>query len=315
MIRRLLPLGVMSAALLAAPAAQASVTLGQTQYNFNCGSAGYTLVQDAIGPDPAYTVPAGGGVLTSWSHQANADGTAVLRLKVYHRTLDPTMFTAVGESAPTPVLTPNTLNTFPTRIPVQGGDILGLSVLLGGAPACVFTTASAGDTIRQGDGDAAVNTVQTFGIGPVSQNRVNASAVLEPDADHDGYGDETQDKCVGTAGTFNGCPSTVAIDKLQQRGAKPKVTVTATVPGAGTLAAGSANDASLASASGKTSLKAVSKIISSTPQQQVTLVLKLTKSAKKKLADKGKLKTQVKVVYTPPGGPSSSQVGKVKLKT
>ena len=29
---------------------------------------------------------------------------------------------------------------------------------------------------------------------------------VEPDADLDGFGDETQDKCQGTAGTNAGCP-------------------------------------------------------------------------------------------------------------
>jgi len=37
-------------------------------------------------------------------------------------------------------------------------------------------------------------------------NRVEISARLEPDIDHDGFGDETQDKCLGLAGSQNGCP-------------------------------------------------------------------------------------------------------------
>ena len=41
-------------------------------------------------------MPSGGGVLTSWSHQANADTITTLRLKVYLPTADPSKFTAVG---------------------------------------------------------------------------------------------------------------------------------------------------------------------------------------------------------------------------
>jgi hypothetical protein len=107
----------------------------------------------------------------------------------------------------------------------------------------------------------------------------------------------------------------VTLDSAKQKGKKPKIKVTTTVPGAGTLQAGSANDASLASASGGTSLKAVSQAITATSRQQLILTLKLTKSARKKLASKGRLKTQVKVVYTPTGGPPGSQTRKVKLKS
>jgi hypothetical protein len=36
---------------------------------------------------------------------------------------------------------------------------------------------------------------------------VNVSANLEPDSDNDGFGDETQDHCLGVPGPENGCPS------------------------------------------------------------------------------------------------------------
>jgi ABC-type Na+ efflux pump permease subunit len=103
------------------------------------------------------------------------------------------------------------------------------------------------------------------------------------------------------------------LDKLKQKGTKVKVT--ATVPGAGTVKAGSPSDPSLArvSAVAKKSLKPVSQTVTSTSTQQVVLTLKLTKSAKRKLASKGKLKVKVKVIYTPSGGPSGSQTKTVKL--
>ncbi|MGA9372098.1 MAG: hypothetical protein WBV53_09655 [Solirubrobacterales bacterium] len=45
------------------------------------------------------------------------------------------------------------------------------------------------------------------------------------------------------------------------------------------------------------------------------LVLKLTKGAKKKLRRKAKLGLKLRVVYRPSGGPPSSQIRKVKLKS
>ena len=35
---------------------------------------------------------------------------------------------------------------------------------------------------------------------------IDISATLEPDADNDGFGDESQDQCLGQAGGSNGCP-------------------------------------------------------------------------------------------------------------
>jgi hypothetical protein len=144
--------------------------------------------------------------------------------------------------------------------------------------------------------------------------RLNAQAVVEPDTDRDVFGDETQDKCVGTPGTANGCPSTVTIDGLKQKG-DTKVRVTATVPGAGALKVGAASDPALASAAAKKTLKPKSLNLTAITKQQLTLKLKLTKSAIRKLDDKGKLKLKVKAVYTPSGGPPGSQTKKKKLKS
>ena len=133
--------------------------------------------------------------------------------------------------------------------------------------------------------------------------RVNVSATLEPDPDLDGVGDESQDKCLGTAGSASGCPSTVVIDKLKQKGRKPKLKLSATVPGAGSLRAAA------------TRLKPVTRTLNSITTHQVVVILKLTKSARSKLARAGKLKVKVKVRYTPPGGPAGTAIGKAQLKS
>jgi hypothetical protein len=149
-------------------------------------------------------------------------------------------------------------------------------------------------------------------FSPILRSAARSGSV-EPDSDSDGFGDETQDKCLGTAGTANGCPSAVTIDRLKQKG-DTRVKVTATVPGPGTLKVGSASDPALASEAAR-GLKAVTQTLSSTSKQQVSLRLKLTKSAIRSLKDAGKLKLKVKAVYTPPGGPAGSQTKKKMLKS
>jgi len=101
--------------------------------------------------------------------------------------------------------------------------------------------------------------------------------------------------------------------KSKKRG---KLEVTATLPNAGTLVAGDVNDATVAAAAGKTKAKA--KLRHATAQiaaaGPATLLIKPTKSARRSLAQKGSLKTKLKLVFTPTGGGPSVQVLKVKLK-
>jgi hypothetical protein len=296
---------VAAAALIAMnpPPTGAAVTIGQTfTPNSTCGGDTFfqqaSLTQQYSAPSP--------GVITTWAFQADA-APPPLKFKV-GRPVGGNDYTIVAESAGVNP-TPDILNTYLTRISVQAGDQIGFFAGLG---ACADQDALAGNMITFFNADLSPGVTATF--AQEDERLIDVSAILEPDADNDGFGDETQDKCVGTAGAFNGCPNALTLGKVKQKGTKPKVKVTATVPGAGTLSAGSPNDPVLAAAAAK-SLKPVTQTLTSTRSQTVNLTLKLTKSAKRKLADKEKLKLQVKLVYTPPGGPPGSQQKKAKLRT
>ncbi len=165
---------------------------------------------------------------------------------------------------------------------------------------------------------------ETFSTNAFNGVIVDLSAQLEPDADRDVFGDETQDNCVGAAGAVNGCPSTITIDGVSQLG-KKFVKVTATVPGQGKASAGAANDPTVLAAAAKKKRKKrkkkptipltpASQTVSAKSPQKVVLTLALTKSAKGKLKNKGKLTVQVKATYTPTGGPTASQFSQATLK-
>jgi hypothetical protein len=224
-----------------------------------------------------------------------------------------TFYTAVQKD---PIVRPiaiNTLNTFTVQIPMQAGDVLGLFApggQPGGLTSCAFNLA--GQTLR------ASSTLGEPPIGtPVDYNlqfatTLNASAEFHPDADGDFFDDGSADNCVGTPGAFGGCPSTVTLGAATAK--KGKVSLTATVPGVGTLRAGAANDATLASTAKGASLKQVSLTLSANTQQAVPLTLPLTKRAKQRLAQKGKLKVTVKAAYTPLGGPPGTAIAQAKFK-
>jgi hypothetical protein len=288
--------------------AGAAVKLGETfEPTGNCSPR--TRLQTTF-PGAQYAAPFA-GVITSWSFQSSSGGgESPLRLKV-GRSAGGDSFTIVGESETQPIPDLDAFFTFPVRISVQAGDVIGTSAL----PPSVFlcTRSAMGFVVHQGPFGEDLAVGNTAPFTPVNDQQLDVSATLEPDSDSDGFGDETQDKCVGTPGTANGCPSEVSIDKLQQKG-DTRLKVTATVPGAGTVLVGSASDPALATEAAR-SLKAVTRTISSTTKQQVTLKLKLTKSAIARLRDSGRLKLRVKAVYTPPGGPAGSQTKKKKLKS
>jgi len=63
--------------------AGAATQLGHTDFPVECFDSGYSVVQTAVAHGDGYAVPAGGGVITSWSVRANDDPDAVLQLRVF----------------------------------------------------------------------------------------------------------------------------------------------------------------------------------------------------------------------------------------
>jgi hypothetical protein len=292
--------------------ASATEVLGAVSDAGACSDdASYVAESVASGPDYIADAP---GVVTTYSMTASSD-LATTRLLVLQPGVG-TTYTLLQEDAARTQTASNAVNTqTDVHLPIAAGQTIGIFV-----PAqainegwCLDFTGNALDRYRDFSGEPPLNSSSAFSAHP-DDIRLNLAATVEPDADNDRYGDETQDSCLGSAGASTGCPSTVAIDQLGQKGRKAKVTATVSVPGQGTLTVGSPTDPALAAAA-KKSLNAVTTTLTVKTKQQVTLTLKLTKSAKRKLAQKGKLKTQVKAVYTPPGGPPTTAQGKVKLRT
>jgi hypothetical protein len=102
---------------------------------------------------------------------------------------------------------PNAGSPAPVRFPIQAGDLLGDT---GSTMAsCTFLSPPLPDKISQTGADTAVdpNTSVLF-QAPQDSRRVDIAAVIEADADHDGFGDETQDLCPTNAATQGACPAT-----------------------------------------------------------------------------------------------------------
>ena len=204
--------------LAGAPAASAWITVGGTPPTSSavtadsCEPGTYAVTATAV--PPRYEIP-GDGVLTSWRTFATISANVgPQRLKVL-TPASATTFKVVGASAYASsfATVDNAVLSFPARIPVLAGDLLALGVGPTSAtqsrPHCLFSGFAGGQWLLRLGGDDPVNAAAllTWGALPaVPQTRVSVSATLEPDLDRDGFGDETQDRCNGRAGTESGCP-------------------------------------------------------------------------------------------------------------
>ena len=118
----------------------------------------------------------------------------------------------VGESSG--VATAGT-NTFNVRIPVQAGDAVGAADTGGTLLAC--EEASPGAFIGVVLGNPVTGATVPFEANPEEHSQLPIFATVEPDADGDGYGDETQDKCPTDASTHEACPAPKAAPRRLPR--------------------------------------------------------------------------------------------------
>ena len=173
--------------------AVASVEIGQAASSpFTCGNMTTSVLwQHANVTGPSYRVPPGGGVITAWTTGGGSSDGLRARLEVVREAGSSEV--VVGESdleTGVPHLNPY---TFPARIPVQAGDALGLEIDASMASICEFSFGAAGDVVDGGSDPGAGDAFAS--VGTPEQGLLNVSATVEPDADHDGFGDESQDSC------------------------------------------------------------------------------------------------------------------------
>jgi hypothetical protein len=167
--------------LTAGPATAAS-TIGSTFDPPTSCAFPYTYVQTTSPTGTTYAVTTG-GVITRWYFQAAVAAVPRLEFKVFRPTGGGS-YQVVGSSEPEqPQATYRT--SYPIRVPVIAGDLIGFTTLSAGK-----CSDSAEETMATVPGDAEVGSNLSYSAGP---GTLDISADLEPDSDDDGYGDETQE--------------------------------------------------------------------------------------------------------------------------
>ena len=183
-------------ALAAAPAAQAATTdLGAVAPPGTTGPAcsPCTFVPLFSHP-PVYVVPAGGGVITSWSFRG---GTSVpsgdrVRLRIFVPGASSGSYRVVADSIDRIPFT-STVRTIPERMSVSGGETVGLRLTTSGDTPSSYGGAS---DDRIGATPALTDPSPGQETGTMlesSGRRLNLAVRLESDLDRDGLGDDSQD--------------------------------------------------------------------------------------------------------------------------
>jgi Ca2+-binding RTX toxin-like protein len=157
----------------------------------------------SVSPGPPYAAPHD-GVITSWSFQAPASGTDLLRFKV-GRASGGDRFTVIGQNGGLVDPSPGALNSYAVRIPVFAGDMIGFYWSAGNTAPCAILRH--GFHNRNRDGDVPLSTTKPFTEETGFQ--LDISAILEPDCDKDGLGDETQDDSASPCPTCRGSRATI----------------------------------------------------------------------------------------------------------
>jgi hypothetical protein len=209
--------GATAVGLISATNATAATNLGETFDPPDICATGTTyIVTGSVGN--TYTVPFS-GVVSRWSFHAGFVAPDSVRLKLGRvgpgtdLSAPDTNLSVVGESA-SEVPTPSSLNQYSTQISVQQGDFLGIYLGGDGGSTLCGDASSLGFPDHFNSSEVLAGTSATF--DREDEGQIDVAAVLEPDADHDGFGDETQDQCPSNAGTQGSCAVTRAKNKCKK---------------------------------------------------------------------------------------------------
>jgi hypothetical protein len=197
LVRRGLVLAALAAALTAPPGAAAATLVGSDlAYSAVFPQTGPAGGQTYHNPDPDGGLDASSpvdGVVTKWRVKLNA-GLGSPSGSIAFRILRPmgTLHQGVGRSAAeTPSTTQSGIFEFNTRLPIRQNDEIGLDLNAGANRT--FISNPGGHVYRFTAPALEENGTPRSSTAYQSGSDVLVQAVVEPDADEDGLGDETQD--------------------------------------------------------------------------------------------------------------------------
>ena len=295
--------------LLAATGASAAVEFGDTCSGTDTAPGVYTVTTLAAPPAAIPSTAPVSGVITKVKVQIVSGFPLVVPQQVkLLRSAGGNSFTVINQ---TELQSGAGVTVANARMPVQVGDRLGLHTppfTFGSETFHTFYCDEVPGSLGAAFGNVPPGATASF--EPATEGRAPVAAIIEPDADNDGFGDETQDACPQSATTQAVCPPVTLSSSKQVRKGSVTIVVTsstaAPVSVAGVVKLGKGKKARL---NGGTQNLA--------PGVLGKFTLKFTKKVKKKLKElppKRSLNLNVTVTGTSVSGAVTTNTLKVKLK-
>ena len=185
--------GALALALVPAASAPAAQTFGQAATNppLSIGSCDIGTATTLVSRIDDYRAPADGVITELRSRYVAFTKGVGFSFRVFR---DVNAATVKGVATVPATTVEGGHAAVAARVPVKQGDRLGLSdPASANLAGCVFGTGVYADQLYSPYGSFADGVL--FSVAPNHSSRVNVAATIEPDADADGFGDETQDGC------------------------------------------------------------------------------------------------------------------------
>jgi hypothetical protein len=316
--------GLVVLSVIALSAAGPSSASAATEFGDNCvgnllsSETSPTLFEISGNGNPLPTAAPVSGVLTQWKVSLIPTPFAIPHNLKLLRPAGGNLMQIVAEASGSIA---GGQNAFDARIPIQAGDRLGLfgtgAEPFNGTLHCSMPAEqiSVVGGIEGGGGPPGSTAPFMQVEAPV---RIPVAGVIEPDADGDGFGDETQDKCPQSAGVQAvECPVAVLDSLALSAKRRVVVYVTASTPTPVTVSATAKlpKARKKASRSAQARLKAVTKPV--TPGQIAKFTLSLPRSlrsALKALPRRKAITLNLQATATNVAGSVSTDRAKLKLR-
>jgi hypothetical protein len=188
-------LGVVASPAVAAPVFIGSDLAAAVTANINVINPATIAQRTAPSSGAAaggWTAPSS-GVVVSWSVKSASTTTGQVRFRIVRSGLS-TSATGAGTGS-AHALTPG-VSTFDDRLPIQTGDGIGLDIPVG--EGLDLLSGIGGGDLNFWSSPVLIDGAPSRGGAAQAGLTLLLQAKIEPDADADGYGDESQDNCATT---------------------------------------------------------------------------------------------------------------------
>lgn len=245
------------------------------------------------------------GVIVRWRTRLGATTDAqTIRIRVLHP-LSPETFEIVSSGSLESIPEGAATYAFAASLPIAAGDEVGLESESGKTIVYQASLAETHSIVFAPDGMALDGSSTGMPVFDNPGLEATFNVEVEPDCDHDGLGDETQDSdlppaCKPPPPTPATPSNAITLGKPKLNKKKGTARQPVTLPGPGTLTL--------------TGNGVVEQTTSPTAAGTVNLLVKARGKRKKKLTNAGKVKMNITVTFTPTGGTPGSQNKKLVLK-